>query len=144
MPGSASDVVFNDVTRLEDIRALLRAHPGRAVDNFLLSAGQRAPAVKTALIFGPIIYGEGTGPVNQRSVQIPSLAKATLQRNHGLQVGSGLSRWGNIHVADLGRLIVGLTEAAVQRPEDDNLWGQNGLYLAGVGEMVCSGRTPLH
>lgn len=140
VPGSASDTVFDDLSGIEDLRTLIKQHPSRSVDNYILSVAETTPHVKTASIPGPMIYGEGRGPGNRRSVQVPELAKVALQRRKGLQVGEGLSRWGNVHVRDLSRLLVLLIERAVNGDEDDKVWGSNGFYVTGVGEMV---RFPL-
>lgn len=87
----------------------------------------------------PIIYGQGQGPGNQRSVQIPALAKVALERGHAVRVGEGASRWGNVHVRDIGTVFAALAEAAAKDNQDENIWGENGIYLTGLGEIV---RTP--
>ncbi|KAH8895669.1 NAD(P)-binding protein [Thozetella sp. PMI_491] len=135
VPGSGSDVVYDDLDGIEAIRSVIRKHPARAVDNYVLDTVSSTPQVKAALVFPPIIYGTGRGPVNQRSVQIPELARVTLERKRGLQVGEGLSSWGNIHIRDVSELFVKLTEKAVERTADERLWNQNGLYLTGIAEL---------
>ncbi|KAJ0330756.1 hypothetical protein COL5a_003060 [Colletotrichum fioriniae] len=135
-PGSASNLVFNDLTGIDDLRSFIQRYPSRAVDNYLLKVAADEPKVNTALVFPPIIYGRGIGPVNQRSVQIPSLAKATLDRGRGVQVGKGLSRWGNVHVEDIAQLIARLVERAAEAKGEGEVWNENGLYLTGVGEIV--------
>ncbi|POR33933.1 Nad dependent epimerase dehydratase family protein, partial [Tolypocladium paradoxum] len=132
IPGSPSDVVFDDLDGASEIVSVIKKHPSRAVDNYILSVADNTPQVNTALVFPGIVYGQGQGPVNQRSIQIPELAKATLQRGRGLQVGKGLSRWGNVHIQDVGKLFVGLVDRALPSSQ---LWNLNGLYLSGVGEM---------
>ncbi|RYP71392.1 hypothetical protein DL769_004700 [Monosporascus sp. CRB-8-3] len=134
-PGSASSVVYDDLTGIDDIRALVRAHPSRAVDNYLLDVAAQTPSIKTALVWPPVIYGAGEGPVNQRSIQVPTLARATLERGHPVKVAEGLNRWGNIHVRDLGRLICSLVEQALRGEQRQELWGENGIYLSVAGEM---------
>lgn len=106
------------------------------MDNYILKVAADEPNVNTALVFPPIIYGEGLGAANQRSVQIPSLAKATLERKRGVQVGKGQSRWGNVHIQDVSQLIVHLVEKAAEAKSEEQVWNQNGLYLTGVGEIV--------
>ena len=139
IPGSASDLVFDDLDGVADVRAVIEKHPSRAVDNYVLSVAKDTPQVNTALVFPPIIYGTSHGPVNRRSVQVPGLAKATLQRKRGLQVGKGLSRWGNVHIHDIGKLVSLLVERAVEgRAGDESLWNLNGLYLTGLGDIVSS------
>ncbi|KZL68646.1 nucleoside-diphosphate-sugar epimerase [Colletotrichum incanum] len=134
-PGEASDLVFNDLTGITELRSFIQKHPSRAVDNYIIKVGADDSNVNTALVFPPIIYGRGTGPVNQRSVQIPSLAKATLDRKRGVQVGKGLSRWGNVHVEDVSQLVFRLVEKAVEAKGEEQVWNSNGLYLTGVGEI---------
>lgn len=136
VPGSPSTRVFDDVSGAADIRSTIRAHSFRAVDNYLLDVAAASPNIKTALVFPPIIYGEGQGPVNRRSIQIPELARVTLLRGHGVRVGQGLSRWGDVHIRDIGKLIGALAEAAASHDDRQELWGENGLYLSGVGEMT--------
>jgi nucleoside-diphosphate-sugar epimerase len=115
---------------------LIRIYPDRrAVDNFILGLAGSGP--RTAIIFPPIIFGTGSGPVNQRSIQVPSIAKNALQEKQAVYVGQGLSRWGAIHIADLAQLFVKLVEKAVNGGNDD-FWDENGLYFAESGEEVCS------
>ncbi|KAF9767198.1 hypothetical protein IL306_000289, partial [Fusarium sp. DS 682] len=134
--GTGSDVIYNDLAGIDSIKSLIKQYPSRAVDNYIFSVSEQNSHVKTALVVPPIIYGQGRGPGNQRSVQVPSLAKATLERKKGLQVGSGESRWGNIHIADLSRIFLSLVEKAVEGSQDENIWGANGLFFTGAGELV--------
>ncbi|KAM0227773.1 hypothetical protein ACHAPO_011247 [Fusarium lateritium] len=136
--GSGSDVIYNDLTGVDSIKSFIKQHPNRAVDNYILSVNEQDSPVKTALVIPPIIYGQARGPGNQRSMQIPDLANATLKRQRGLQVGPGESRWGNIHIQDLSRIFLRLIEKAVEGSEDDNIWGANGVFFTGVGEMSFS------
>lgn len=53
-----------------------------------------------------------------------------------MRLGAGEGRWGNIHIHDLGRLISSLAEAGANGKEDAALWGENGIYLSGIGEIV--------
>ncbi|KAI0435750.1 NAD(P)-binding protein [Xylaria telfairii] len=134
-PGSGSSVIFDDLNGIEDIRSMIQEHPSRAVDNYVLKVAAGAANIKTALVFPPIIYGVGRGPINQRSIQIPFLVKATIERKRGLQVGKGLSRWGNVHIRDLSELFLKLVERAAGGKAEGQIWGTNGLYLTGIGEM---------
>ncbi|RGP65241.1 nucleoside-diphosphate-sugar epimerase [Fusarium sporotrichioides] len=134
--GSGSDVMYNDLTGVDSIKTFIKQYPSRAVDNYILSVNEQNSPVKTALVVPPIIYGQARGPGNQRSMQIPDLANATLKRQRGLQVGSGESRWGNIHIQDLSRIFLQLIEKAVEGSEDDSIWGANGIFFTGAGEMV--------
>lgn len=87
------------------------------------------------MVYGPLIYGKGRGPVNQRSIQIPDLAKATLQHGHGLHLGRGLNAWNTIHISDLTALIVKLVVES-SRTSNPELWNENGVFFAESGKMV--------
>lgn len=91
--------------------------------------------VKTALVFPPIIYGQGRGPINQRSVQIPELVRVAAETRQTAQVGKGESTWSNVHIADVTDIFVKLIEKAVQGAGGD-LWNQDGLYFVGNGQLV--------
>ncbi|WXC60485.1 hypothetical protein SNK03_006361 [Fusarium graminearum] len=136
--GSGSDVIYNDLTGVDSIKSFIKQYLNRAVDNYILSVNERDSPVKTALVIPPIIYGQARGPGNQRSMQIPDLANATLKRQRGLQVGTGESRWGNIHIQDLSRIFLRLVEKASEGNQDDNIWGANGIFFTGAGEMSFS------
>ncbi|KAJ4137201.1 hypothetical protein NW768_002783 [Fusarium equiseti] len=135
-PGEPSDAVFDDLNDVSSILDLIRSHESRAVDNAILKISQETPSIKTAIVFPPIIYGKGQGPVKQRSVQIPALSKVAIERGHAVRGGRGLAAWTNVHVADLARLFVLLAEKAEKGDDDDKVWGENGIYLPGVGEMT--------
>ncbi|KAF5660226.1 nucleoside diphosphate sugar epimerase [Fusarium heterosporum] len=133
--GSGSDVIYNDLTGVDAIKSHIKQYPSRAVDNYIFSVAEQESPVKIALVVPPIIYGQGRGPGNQRSMQIPDLASAVLKRGRGLRVGSGESRWGNIHIADLSSLFLLLIEKAAEGNQDDNIWGAEGVFFTGAGEL---------
>lgn len=137
-PGEPSDAVYDDLDDVSSILDLIRGHESRAVDNYILKIAQETPSIKTAIVFPPIIYGKGQGPVKQRSVQIPALSKVALERGHAVRAGRGLAAWTNVHVADLARLFTLLAEAGVKGNDDKKVWGENGIYFPGVGEMVSA------
>ncbi|KAM0193333.1 hypothetical protein ACHAPI_007645, partial [Fusarium lateritium] len=133
--GSGNDVIHNDLTGIDSIKSYIKQYPNRAVDNYIFSVSEQQSSVKTALVVPPIIYGQGRGPGNQRSMQIPDLAKAVLERKRGIRVGAGESRWGNIHIADLSRIFLLLVEKAAEGNQDGNIWGPNGVFFTGAGEL---------
>lgn len=132
--GEPSDKIYDDLDNVGDLQNIIRAYKDRrVVDNFILDLGSSGP--KTAIIFPPIIFGAGNGPVNQRSIQIPSLAKSALQQHAGLYLNKGLSRWGVIHVSDLASLFVKLAEHAIEATPIP-IWNENGLFFAENGFEV--------
>lgn len=140
-PGSASDTIFDDVNGIAALRDHIRQYPGRVIDNYLQTVSSESPNVYSALLAPPIIYGKGDGPINQRSTQIPELIKATLQRGKALQLGKGLNKWGHIHVHDLGTIISSLVKKAIGKDLSKGSWGDDGVYLTSVGEVVGRLRT---
>ncbi|KAF0641076.1 hypothetical protein FPSE5266_06878 [Fusarium pseudograminearum] len=135
-PGEPSDTVWDDLDAVSSINDLIRSHDSRVVDNYILKIAQETPTIKTANVFPPIIYGKGQGPVKQRSVQIPALAKVALERGHAVRAGRGLAAWTNVHVADLAKLFTLLTENAVNGNNDEKIWGENGIYFPGSNEIT--------
>ena len=109
----------------------MRDHPSRAMDNYVLDMAASTPTVHTALVLPGIIYGEGEGPVNQRSIQVPSLARVALERGKAVRAGQGKNRWCDAHVADVARLFTGLAQEAARGHQDKSLWDDNGIYVAG-------------
>lgn len=134
--GEPSDKVYSDLDGAEELRAHIRRYSAkRVVDNFVLDLPASSARPKTALVFPPIIYGPGRGPVNQRSIQIPELARVSMQRRAGFQVEKGESIWSNVHIADVSSIFVKLVEKALQGDNGD-LWNENGLYFPGAGAVV--------
>ncbi|KAK5059678.1 hypothetical protein LTR84_009561 [Exophiala bonariae] len=129
--GEASDKSYDDFHDDESVRSLITANPTRAVDNLVIA--QEDSVVRTALIAGPCIHGKGDGPVNQRSIQAPEIARLTLERKKGFRLGKGQNVWGNVHIHDLGRLFVALLDAALAG--DSQVWNQNGLYFPENGKL---------
>ncbi|KAI2844362.1 hypothetical protein CBS12448_2509 [Aspergillus niger] len=129
--GEPSNKIYSDVDGADELRELIRQYSAkRVVDNLVLSLPHTASRPKTALIFPPIIYGRGRGPINQRSIQIPELARVTMQRRGGVQVGKGEATWSNVHISDVSNIFVKLAEKAL-RSEEGELWNENGLYFPG-------------
>ncbi|KAJ5333911.1 hypothetical protein MYU51_018289 [Penicillium brevicompactum] len=129
--GEPSDKIVDDLDNAEELRSIIRAYKDRrVVDNYILDLDSSGP--KTAIIFPPIIFGAGRGPVNQRSIQIPSLARSGLQQHAGLYLNKGLSKWGVIHVSDLASLFVKLAEHAINATQIP-IWNENGLFFAENG-----------
>ncbi|KAJ5201137.1 hypothetical protein N7449_005940 [Penicillium cf. viridicatum] len=129
--GEPSDQIIDDLDNAADLRDIIRAYKDRrVVDNYILDLGSGGP--KTAIIFPPIIFGAGKGPVNQRSIQVPSLARAALLQRVGLYLGRGLSRWGIVHISELADLFVKLVEHAVNATSGA-IWNENGLFFVEKG-----------
>lgn len=82
------------------------------------------------------LIGKGRGPSNARSRQAYELAKLVLTAQYIPIIGAGKARWNNVHVADLADVFVLLTEAAVSKNLDNELWGEKGYFIVENGEHV--------
>jgi len=134
--GEASTHIYNDWDSISEVTSLPDHAPHRLVDKIVLEAGiQHAETVKTAIVCPPCIYGLGRGPDNQRSLQVPELARATIQEGHGVQVGKGETYWTSVHVHDLSELYLKLVEAAAAGGKPAT-WGAEGYYFAENGDIV--------
>lgn len=125
---------WDDLKDSEEIRSTILNASARVVDHLVLK--QDPSKIKTALISGPLIYGTGKGPGNTRSIQVPEMARVTLQKGQGFRVGAGKSVWSNIHIDDLGSLFERLFNAAVEQKTD--CWNENGVYAVENGHMVSN------
>ncbi|CAI7575729.1 unnamed protein product [Penicillium pancosmium] len=132
--GEARPKVYNDLEGVGEVRDIIASNPKRAVDNLVMGLSADQPVVRTAIVYGPMIYGLGRGPVNQRSIQIPDLAKAILQHGHGVHVGKGNSIWSNVHVSDISRLILMLV-AEASNLSGGSLWNEQGIYFPETGKL---------
>ena len=129
--GEASDLTYGDMSDVSSILALIRNNPVRVVEQTVLA--QDPAVVQTALIIGPLIYGVGHGPRLTRSMQGPELARTVLKLGHGIRLLKGENAWSNVHVIDVGSLIVSLAEAALANRNVG--WNEEGIYNPENGSM---------
>ena len=130
--GKANDKVFSDVDGADEVRDIIQKNSAkRVVDNLLINT----TGPKTALVFPPIIYGQGRGAVKQRSVQIPELSRVAIQTRKTIQVEKGEAAWSNVHISDVSDIFVKLVEKALQG-EEGSFWNRDGLYFPGNGMIV--------
>lgn len=131
--GEASSKLYNDWEGIGEVISLPDHAPHRIIDKTVIDAD--SPKSRTAVVSPPTIYGLGRGPGNQRSHQVPELARSMLEKKKAFQVGTGENYWSNVHVHDLSDLYVRLVEAAVDNGGKAT-WGQEGYYFAENGEHV--------
>jgi nucleoside-diphosphate-sugar epimerase len=113
----------------------------RDVDKIVLEEAAKDPkAVKVAIVCPPTIYGTGRGPTNQRSRQIPGLAETTLEKGFGPIIGAGKTEWDNVHIHDLSKLLVQLSERAAssEKQDEEEIWGPKGYFFAENGKHKWS------
>ena len=131
--GEASTKTYDDWDGVDEVTSLPDSAPHRNIDKTVLASA--SDGLKTAIVCPPTIYGEGRGPGNRRSIQIPGLAKCILQEKQGFQVGEGKAQWDNVHIYDLSNLYVKLVEAAVSGGGKAT-WGKEGYYFAEHGSHI--------
>ena len=132
--GAPSNKVYDDWDGITEVTSLPDSAPHRNVDKIVLAAGtEHASTVNTAIVCPPTIYGQGRGPGNQRSHQVPELARCTLERKEGFQIDAGQSKWTNVHVYDLSDAYLKLVEAAVDAGGRAT-WGKEGYYFTDSGD----------
>ncbi|KAI9042042.1 uncharacterized protein KD926_006166 [Aspergillus affinis] len=128
-----SDQIYDDWEGLSAVASLPESAPHRDVEIIQLESG--GDFAKTAIVSAPCIYGIGRGSINQRSIQIPDLARYTLQNGYGLQLGRGLSIWPNVHIEDLSDVFLRIFEEAIHNGSRAS-WNREGYYFAENGEHV--------
>ncbi|KAK3676183.1 hypothetical protein LTR78_003933 [Recurvomyces mirabilis] len=141
--GETSEKTYDDLENVSEVTSLPDEASHRNVDKIVLAAGtNHSDRIKTAIVCPPTIYGPGRGPGNQISHQLPELCRATLQKGHGVKVGTGKTYWGNVHVHDLSDLYLKLVEEAAHGgstadwPGKPAIWGAEGYYFCENGEHV--------
>lgn len=134
MFGEDATKVYDDWDNVQEMFTIPDHAPHRNVDKIVQSAGS-VHTVKRAIVCPPCIYGAGRGPGNRTSIQVPSLARCTLQQGHGIQVGAGKTYWTEIHVHDLSDLYLKLVEAAASG-SGAATWNDQGYYFCESGDIV--------
>lgn len=130
--GESSDKIYNDWEGIGEVTSLPDHAPHRKNDKSVINAD--GPKVRTAVVCPPTIYGLGRGPGNQRSHQIPELARSILELKKGFQVGEGGNLGPHVCIHDLSDCYVKLVEAAVEGGGNAT-WGKEGYYFAENGEL---------
>jgi hypothetical protein len=90
--GDESTKVYDDVKDIQEIINLPMTAYHRSVDDAVIISGQEY-GVPTAIICPPMIHGVGTGPCKKRSIQIPILIEAIVERGRAFTVGQGNNKW---------------------------------------------------
>ncbi|KAK5258346.1 hypothetical protein LTR40_008076 [Exophiala xenobiotica] len=143
--GEPPSTIWNDLNGISSILSTIRAHPSsRELDNYILSL-EDSTNIRTGLIVGPLVYGRGEGPGNQRSIQAPNIARKTIEDGEGFRFRRGLNSWSNVHIKDLGDLFALLTKTALaldgtststRTRTPATSWNETGIYLPANGDMT--------
>ncbi|KAH6657378.1 hypothetical protein BKA67DRAFT_532590 [Truncatella angustata] len=115
--------------------------PHRPIDKFVLATNKTSSgSVKTLIVCPPTIYGQGRGPVNQGSMQVPGLTRFTLREGYAPILPPGTAAWDHVHVRDLGTFFVLAVEAALDSTKNTNpeIFGEHAYYFLEGGAHVWS------
>lgn len=135
---ATEDIYYdNDVKQLSTL-AVTQLH--RTIDLEILSPSL-VGHVDTYIVAPPMIFGYGTGPVNQNSIQIPLQVRGSLRYGQALQVGKGLNIWNKVHVVDLAKFYILLLQRSLQEPQTSGAKGtlpknQDAYWFAEDGEFA--------
>lgn len=127
------DQKYYDIQGVDRLLELPDAADHRVVDKIVQAS--ISDVVKVAIVCPPTIYGQGSGAVNQRSIQVPDMAKGSLEKGFAPIVGVGKTEWDNVHIDDLGDLFVKLADAT-QDPDkarNPEIFGRHGYFFAENG-----------
>jgi hypothetical protein len=107
----------------------------RTTDLTVLETGE-AVGVRTYIIMPPLIFGQGTGPFNKISVQIPSMVRGALAAKKSGMVKDCTAVWSHVHVQDLAELYkILFTKVFIEKAGEDKVpSGRKGIYFAETGE----------
>ncbi|PIL35407.1 hypothetical protein GSI_02133 [Ganoderma sinense ZZ0214-1] len=124
-----------DVRQLKDIPETA-FH--RTVDLRVVDADERGYA-RCQIILPSTVYGIAkhalveAGVANPRSIQIPTIVRASLSRGRAGVVGKGLSMWPSVHTTDLAELYMVVFDNVMENPNKVG-HGWQGFYFAENGE----------
>ncbi|KAG7424221.1 hypothetical protein NW756_012242 [Fusarium oxysporum] len=128
--GVRRDKVFNDWTGVLELINLPCDAFHRNVDKIVTATIEDVPKnFRTAIVCPCCIYGDGRGPGNRSSTQVYTMATHILERGRGFVVGEGRNIWHYVHIRDLSKLFVLLTDAAAAGGEAAS-WDSEGYYFA--------------
>ncbi|KAI3584247.1 hypothetical protein IWW34DRAFT_800267 [Fusarium oxysporum f. sp. albedinis] len=134
--GVRRDKVFNDWTGVLELINLPCDAFHRNVDKIVTATTEDVPKYfRTAIVCPCCIYGDGRGPGNRSSTQVYIMATHILERGRGFVVGEGRNIWHYVHIRDLSKLFVLLTDAAAAGGEGAS-WDSEGCYFAENGNVT--------
>ncbi|KAG5802825.1 hypothetical protein H9Q74_008047 [Fusarium xylarioides] len=134
--GIQRDKVFNDWTGVWELINLPCDAFHRNVDKIVTATIEDVPKYfKTAIVCPCCIYGDGRGPGNTPSTQVYTMATHILERGRGFVVGKGRNIWHYVHIRDLSKLFVLLTDAAAAGGGRAS-WDGQGYYFAESGSVT--------
>ncbi|WRT69908.1 uncharacterized protein IL334_006899 [Kwoniella shivajii] len=72
--------------------------------------------ISAYIVMSPTVYGQGTGPGNRLSLQIPAYVRYAKRTGQAAYIGKGENIWGHVHVQDLSGLYLVLLKHSLSSP----------------------------
>ncbi|KAF9453420.1 NAD(P)-binding protein [Macrolepiota fuliginosa MF-IS2] len=131
-----TDKIWDDADA-DDLETLPDSAPHRDVDLAIIGADKEG-YVKAYLVAPSTIYGLANGRLvqagiaNNRSMQVPALIRAALDRQRAGMIGKGVNIWPNVHIDDVADLYIAIFNATLSNPHTGH--GREGYYFGENGE----------
>lgn len=120
-----------DIYSYEKYRESREAYHQRTTDITVVETGE-ALDVTTYVIMAPTIYGQGTGPFNHYSIQLPAMIADAVKSGAVSVVLDGKTIWSHIHVQDVAGLHLTLLRHICT--DSQIPCGRKGIYFCETGE----------
>ncbi|KAI0767999.1 NAD-P-binding protein [Trametes elegans] len=133
-----SDKIYSDLA-LADIEALPPTAYHRAVDTRVVAA-DAAGYTHAHLILPAAVYGLATGPLfaagvaNAHPAIVALLVRAALSLGRVGVLGTGVTRWNDVHVEDAADIYIRLLDAHLAGKTDGVAHGREGYFIAENGD----------
>lgn len=119
-----------DIYSYEKYRESFEKYEQRTTDVAVVETGE-ASNVKTYIVIPATIFGRGTGPFNQYTMQLPTMIGAALNSGNCIVVGDGKTVWSHVHIQDLANLF--LVILRYMSESDRAPSGRKGIYFCESG-----------
>jgi nucleoside-diphosphate-sugar epimerase len=105
----------------------------RTSDIVVVETGQRLD-VSTHIVMAPTVFGIGSGKFKRYTTQLPAMIKNMLDTGSCLVLGDGRTRWGRIHVGDIGTFLMCLCSNILKGQKIPS--GKQGVYFVETGQFT--------
>ncbi|OJI86041.1 hypothetical protein ASPTUDRAFT_27139 [Aspergillus tubingensis CBS 134.48] len=122
---------IEDIYSYEKYRESRETYHQRTTDLTVCETGS-ALGVSTYIVMAPTIFGQGTGPFNRYSIQLPAMIADALNSGAVSVVGKGNTVWSHVHIQDLAGLFVVMLQKICTGVEIPS--GKKGIYFCETGE----------
>ncbi|KAK4055122.1 hypothetical protein OIV83_000402 [Microbotryomycetes sp. JL201] len=124
-----AEKIYDDANE-DDIKNIPESAPHRKIDLAIFKANDEG-WVDCFIIAPSMIYAKGSGPVRDRSAQIPSLIQGSLLKKRPIRIGDGSARWNGVHAQDLKELYALVSDLAMSGKDTHSSYGR---FYFGSGE----------